>query len=526
MKRLIIRLHLAALVFVSLFTTSVLVAPPALAAACTAPATDYGMVTSTVSVQTAGTYHIWSRMAAPNSGSNSYKLEVTSGGTTNCYTVTGNASGLYSGTPATHFQSGSQNWTKTAGGSPISMSLAAGTTTVKMIGTAADVYLDRVVMTTDTTCTPTGTGENCATPPDNTPPTVSIASPANGASVSTSPTVTVNATDSDGVVSKVELWRDNPTMSGAASYTDLVSPFSFSVTGLTPGTHTFIARATNAAGLTSVSTLVTVTVSDTTAPTVSITSPSNSSAQSGTITVTANASDAVGVSRVDFYAGTTKFGEATGAPYSATLDTTTLSNASHNLTARAFDAAGNQTTSSTVAITVNNSTGGTDTTSPTVVIPTTLSTGSPKIAGKTYQFTGITVSDASGISRVEVLVDGIVRTTRTTSPFTLTLDTSTLATGTRNIVIRVTDNATARNVTTAATFPVRITALHDVNRDCRVNIGDLSYISSRYTSSAATDATANVNGDTRINIGDISYTASRYTYSAPTGSQLPNPCTP
>jgi serine protease len=42
-----------------------------------------------------------------------------------------------------------------------------------------------------------------------------------------------------------------------------------------------------------------------------------------------------------------------------TLDSTTLSNASHTLTAKAYDAAGNVGTSSSVAFTVNNPTGGT-----------------------------------------------------------------------------------------------------------------------------------------------------------------------
>ena len=535
MKRAFASIPLALLSFVSLFAasaaTTIVTPSTAHAAACAAPSTDYGTVTSTATIQTAGTYHIWSRMAAPNSGSNSYMLEVTNNGVTNCFTVTGNANGLYSGTPATHFQSGNQNWTKTAGGSNITMSLTASSTsptTIKMIGTSADVYLDRVVMTTDANCTPTGTGDNCANPPDTTPPAVNITSPTGG-SVNSPVTVNVNATEPDGgIVSSVALYVDDEDASGTPVATDSNSPYSFAGVTLSIGTHTLTAKATNASGYSSLSTPVTVTVNDSSAPTgVSITSPTNNSAQSGTITVTAGATDNVGVSRVEFLADGTEYAEdVTGpAPFTATLDTTALSNASHNLTVRAYDAAGNSTVSSTVAITVNNSTGGTDTTGPTVVVPTSLSVGSPIITGNPYQFSGINISDASGIGRIDILVDGAVKATRTSAPFNFELDTSDVAKGTRSVVIRVTDNSTAQNVTNAAAFSVRVTEQFDVNRDCRINIGDIVYIGSRYTNSGSGNI-ANVNGDSAVNIGDIVYVGSRYTYSSPTSGQRPNPCTP
>ena len=94
---------------------------------------------------------------------------------------------------------------------------------------------------------------------------------------------------------------------------------------------------------------------DTVPPTVSITSPAPDSTVSGTITVSANPSDNVGVAAVQFKLDGNNLGtEVTTAPYSVSLDTTTLLNGSHTLTAVARDAAFNRGTS-TVTVTVSNS---------------------------------------------------------------------------------------------------------------------------------------------------------------------------
>jgi hypothetical protein len=93
---------------------------------------------------------------------------------------------------------------------------------------------------------------------------------------------------------------------------------------------------------------------DTTSPTVSITAPSGGATVSGSsVTVSANASDNVGVSGVQFKLDGANLGsEDTTSPYSITWNATTASNGSHTLTAVARDAAGNTTTSSTVSVTV------------------------------------------------------------------------------------------------------------------------------------------------------------------------------
>jgi hypothetical protein len=94
---------------------------------------------------------------------------------------------------------------------------------------------------------------------------------------------------------------------------------------------------------------------DTTPPAVSITAPANNATVAGTVTLTATASDAVGVAGVQFRLNNTNLGnEDITSPYSATWNTAALVNGSHVLTAVARDAAGNSTTSAPVTVTVNN----------------------------------------------------------------------------------------------------------------------------------------------------------------------------
>jgi hypothetical protein len=99
----------------------------------------------------------------------------------------------------------------------------------------------------------------------------------------------------------------------------------------------------------------TVTTTETTPPTVSITSPAPGATVSGTITVTASASDNVGVVGVQFKVDGANLGtEIIAAPYSVIADTATVPNGSYILTAVARDAAGNLTTSVPVTVAVSN----------------------------------------------------------------------------------------------------------------------------------------------------------------------------
>jgi hypothetical protein len=104
-----------------------------------------------------------------------------------------------------------------------------------------------------------------------------------------------------------------------------------------------------------------VTGSDTAPPTVSMTAPSTGQTLSGTITVSADASDNVGVVGVQFTIDGLDVGaEDLHAPYSISFDTTSLTNGSHSFSAKARDAAGNTGTATPVSATVDNSSPPTD----------------------------------------------------------------------------------------------------------------------------------------------------------------------
>ena len=98
---------------------------------------------------------------------------------------------------------------------------------------------------------------------------------------------------------------------------------------------------------------------DTVAPTVSLTAPTAGSTLTGSTTVSATASDNIGVDSVDFYAGTTLIGSDNTAPYSISWNTTTVANGTYSITAKAKDGAGNVGTSTSVSVTVSNSGTGT-----------------------------------------------------------------------------------------------------------------------------------------------------------------------
>lgn len=197
-----------------------------------------------------------------------------------------------------------------------------------------------------------------ASPADTTPPAISLTAPAAGAALSGTVTVSANASDDVGV-DHVDFYRGTTLIAGDSS-----SPYSVSLNtaSLANGSYSLTAKAYDAAGNSAVSPAVSISISnvvvpppDTAAPAVSIGSPAAGAALTGTATLTATASDNVGVSKVSFYQGTTLIDtDTTGSPYSISWDTTKVSNGTYSITAKASDAAGNTGTSSAVSVTVNN----------------------------------------------------------------------------------------------------------------------------------------------------------------------------
>ncbi|MBX3604573.1 MAG: PQQ-dependent sugar dehydrogenase [Piscinibacter sp.] len=181
----------------------------------------------------------------------------------------------------------------------------------------------------------------------NTPPTVALTAPANNSSGTTGTPITLTATaaDSDGSVTGVEFF-ENGVKIGA---TDSTSPYSVSWTPATVGTRSLTARATDNAGAQTTSAAVSVTISaptsDTQPPVPAFTAPASlASGLTGTLTITASATDNVGVTQVEIEVDGQPVANGTGttSPHTVTVDTNAYASGQHVLRVRARDAAGNQ----------------------------------------------------------------------------------------------------------------------------------------------------------------------------------------
>lgn len=265
-----------------------------------------------------------------------FTVENTGGGTVSGSVSVPNPFSIVSGTP---FNLGALGATQnvTVRFSP-TLSAAA---TVNLTFTANGDSVARMV---------TGVG----LPAETTPPTVAITTPTSTPThTATTTPFTLGGTAADNVGVAQVTWANSRGGSGTASGT---TTWTASGIALQPGANVLTVTARDAAGNTGTAS-ITVTLADTTAPTVALTAPAASASLSGTVTVTATATDAVGVTGVQFKLDGINLGaEDTTTPYSVSWNTTTASNGSHTLTAVARDAAGNSTTSAAVAVTVSNDT--------------------------------------------------------------------------------------------------------------------------------------------------------------------------
>jgi hypothetical protein len=186
-------------------------------------------------------------------------------------------------------------------------------------------------------------------------PSVIITSPINGASFTPPATIsiTANASDADGSISKVEFYTGNTKLGEKSSV-----PYTFTWTNVAVGAYSLTAAATDNQGAKTTSPVISISVNNGTLPlnkppTVNITSPLNNYSYSApaTIFINANASDSDGsISKVEFFNGPTKLGEITIAPYIYTW--INVNPGTYYLTARATDNSNATTTSSSVEVIV------------------------------------------------------------------------------------------------------------------------------------------------------------------------------
>jgi hypothetical protein len=117
---------------------------------------------------------------------------------------------------------------------------------------------------------------------------------------------------------------------------------------------------------------------DRVAPTVSVLAPVAGATVSGTVTLRASASDNVGVAQVKWYVDGQEVAWSGRSPWESAWNSATVAGGSHQMLAKAADAAGNWGTSKPVDFIVKNAT-----TSPPTATPTPSPTPAPTPSGST-----------------------------------------------------------------------------------------------------------------------------------------------
>jgi hypothetical protein len=267
---------------------------------------------------------------------------------------------------------------------------------------------------------------------------VAITSPASGATVFGSITVSGTASARRGV-SSVSVAVDSGSFqpaSGTSSWT-----YQLITDNLTNGNHTITSQAADAHGNSATSS-ISVTVNNT-PPTISITSPQQGSLVSGRAVVSGSSASQAGVASVQVRVDGAAWLQASGTTsWTATVDTTTYADGSHTFSAIATDSVGHPTTTS-IAVTFTNS-------------PPAISISTPQAGATVAGSVNVSGSAASlaGITSVQVRVDanGWVTAAGTTS-WTLTVNTTAYPNGPHTISAMAADSL-GRSSTTSVSVTV------------------------------------------------------------------------
>ncbi|MFN7138985.1 MAG: LamG-like jellyroll fold domain-containing protein [Limisphaerales bacterium] len=187
---------------------------------------------------------------------------------------------------------------------------------------------------------------------DTTPPVIS-----NLRSTSVTSTNAVIAWTTDEPATAIVDYGTTTSYGLSVSRTSLAVSHNITLSQLSAGTtYNYRVRTTDAAGNTRTSanaTFTTIAV-DTTPPQVTLTAPIQGATVSNAVTLTATASDNVGVVGVRFFINGAQVADVSSSPYAHVWDSTMAANGQYSIYAQARDAAGNTRSSGTNIVTVSN----------------------------------------------------------------------------------------------------------------------------------------------------------------------------
>ncbi|HEY3157651.1 MAG TPA: Ig-like domain-containing protein [Vicinamibacterales bacterium] len=178
---------------------------------------------------------------------------------------------------------------------------------------------------------------------DNAPPAVTLTNPVGAPTLSGTLMLAANASDDIGVVS-VQFLVDG--VAAGAPVTAAPYQASWNTASISNGPHTVSAVARDAAGHQTTASVFVTVANDTAAPTVALINPVNTTTVSGTVTLSATATDDVAVTSVQFLVdGVAAGAPITAQPYQWEWSTRQITGL-HTVTAVARDAAGHESTTS------------------------------------------------------------------------------------------------------------------------------------------------------------------------------------
>ena len=197
----------------------------------------------------------------------------------------------------------------------------------------------------------------------------------------------------------------------------------------------------NADGLTALATLANGVLIDTQDPVVQITNPANGSQINQSITIETTATDEAGIAQLEFYIDAQLVSTQVTSPYAYLWNTENVSDGQHTLRVVAIDLAG-RSSEQTLSVSVTKVLPPTDTQGPQLgnvtvnadpLVNDSVITGNSAIS--------FTASDPSGVSRVDLLLDGhSVSSPSGSTNYSAMLNVDNVENGSHTLAVQATDS--------------------------------------------------------------------------------------
>ncbi|WAM23992.1 Ig-like domain-containing protein [Myxococcus sp. NMCA1] len=274
------------------------------------------------------------------------------------------------------------------------------------------------------------------------PPTVALTAPAANAQVQGTVLITADATDDEGIA-RVEFYLDGQLLG-----TDTRAPYTYSwaTQNSANGQRQLQAKAYDSIGQEAVSSRQVQVLNHNPVPTSAILMPSSGQWTADLLSIQARGSDDTGVTLLEVYVDGTVIHSSTSSFVNFSWSTSGLSEGSHTMFSRAYDAAGQMGESALVYFFV-------DRTAPVATIT------SPQSGSTVQGVVTVTVdaTDELGINTADVVLVGrntTIAPSNNSSPFLFTWHTQSYANGTYTLQARARDWAGNQGLSTQVQITV------------------------------------------------------------------------